>query len=65
MYILEASSAEPDQTPLSLVSDLVLHCFKMSHEKEARLKWFNCHVCHHILMDVNNICHNMLGLKVM
>ena len=62
MYILEANSAESDQMLHSPASDLVLHCFLMSHEKDAMLKWVNCHVCH--LMDVNNICHNLSGLRV-
>ena len=41
MYILYANSAEPDQTPHSVASDLVLYCFAMSHKKDVRLKWVN------------------------
>ena len=32
-----ANSGEPDQTPSFAASDLVLHCLKMSHKKDARL----------------------------
>ena len=38
-YILLANSAEPDQTPRSVISDLVLHCLPMSYKKDVRLKW--------------------------
>ena len=41
MYILEANSEEPDQTPRSVASGLVLHCLQISHKKGARLKWVN------------------------
>ena len=37
--ILQANSAEPDQTPRSAASDMVLHCLSMSHKKDARLIW--------------------------
>ena len=30
---MSVSRAEPDQTPRSAASDLVLHCFLMSHKK--------------------------------
>ena len=30
---------DPDLTPRSLASGLVLHCLHMSHKKDARLKW--------------------------
>ena len=33
---------DPDQTPpLSVTSDLGLHCLHMSHNKDARLIWAN------------------------
>ena len=31
------NSAESTQTPLSMASDLVLHCLLMSHKMDARL----------------------------
>ena len=34
-------SWEPDQMPHSAPSDLDLHCFPMSHKKDARLIWVN------------------------
>ena len=34
-----ANSGEPDQTPHSAASDVVLHCLRMSHKKDARLRW--------------------------
>ena len=36
---LFANSAEPDQMPRSVPSDLVLLCFAMSHKQYTRLKW--------------------------
>ena len=39
---MSVSRAEPDQTPRSAASDLVLHCFLMSHKKDVtRLTWVN------------------------
>ena len=32
-------SGDPDQTPRSAASGLVLHCLPMSHKKDARLIW--------------------------
>ena len=37
--LLQANSGEPDQTPCSAASDLVLHCLPISHRKNARLIW--------------------------
>ena len=34
-----ANSADPDQTPHSVVSDLGLHCLPMSQKWDARLIW--------------------------
>ena len=31
----------PDQMPRSAASDLGLHCFPMSHKKDAMLIWLN------------------------
>ena len=39
--ILCADSGDPDQMPRSAASDLGLHCFPMSHKKNARLIWIN------------------------
>ena len=36
-----AISAEPDQTPRSAASDLVLHCLTISHKIHTRLIWVN------------------------
>ena len=36
-----ANSGEPDQTPPFAASDLGLHCWAMSHKKDARLIWVN------------------------
>ena len=36
-----ANSGDPDQTPHLVASDLGLHCFPMSHTKDARLLWVN------------------------
>ena len=36
---MQANSADPDQTPNSVVSDLGLHYLPMSHEKDARHIW--------------------------
>ena len=36
-----AKSEEPDQTPHSAASDLVLHCMHMSHKKDTMLIWVN------------------------
>ena len=35
--LLFANSGEPDQTPLSVASDLVLHYLPMPRKKDARL----------------------------
>ena len=35
------NSVEPDQTPRSAASDLIIHCFRVPHEKSARLIWIN------------------------
>ena len=37
--VLNANSADPDQTPRSAASDLGLHCLQRSHLWDARLKW--------------------------
>ena len=37
--LLQANSGEPDQTPRSAASNLVLHCLSMSLKKDAWLKW--------------------------
>ena len=37
MYYI-ANSGDPDLTWHSVASDLGLHCFAISHKKEARLK---------------------------
>ena len=37
----KSTFGEPDQTPCSVASDLVLHCLQMPHEKDARLKSVN------------------------
>ena len=34
-----ANSGDPDQTPRSVASDLVLPCLPLSHKKDARLIW--------------------------
>ena len=34
-----ANSGDTDQTPLSVATDLGLHCLFMSHKKDARLLW--------------------------
>ena len=39
--MLNANSADPDQTPRSAASDLGLHYLPMSHLQDARHKWFN------------------------
>ena len=39
MSELNANSVEPDQTPRSAASDLVLHCLSMSLLWDARGKW--------------------------
>ena len=39
-----ANSDEPDQTPRSVSSDLVLHCLPMSCKKDTRLIWVNVYV---------------------
>ena len=39
MYIPLANSSEPDQTPRSVASDMVLHCLPMSYKKDVILKW--------------------------
>ena len=36
---LNENSVDPDQTPCSVASDLILHCFQRSHLWDARLKW--------------------------
>ena len=36
---LNENSVDPDLTPCSVASDLILHCFQMSHLWGARLKW--------------------------
>ena len=36
-----ANSGEPDQTPPFAASDLGLHCWPLSHKKDARLIWVN------------------------
>ena len=41
IHVLNANSADPDQTPRSAASDLGLHCLLMSHLWDARLKWVN------------------------
>ena len=33
------NSGDPDQTARSAASDLGLHCFPLSHKKDARLIW--------------------------
>ena len=35
----------PDQTSLSVASDLSLHCLPMSLLWDARLKWVKMHIC--------------------
>ena len=37
--LLQANSGEPDHTLHFAPSDLVLHCFPMSHKKNASLIW--------------------------
>ena len=39
--VINATSVDPHQTPLSAASDLGLHCLPMSHLWDARLKWVN------------------------
>ena len=39
LKLMQANSEEPDQTPHSLASDLVLHYLPMSHKKDARHIW--------------------------
>ena len=39
-----ANSGEPDQTPSSAGSDLVLHCLPMSHKNDARLILVNSRI---------------------
>ena len=39
LNILQENSADPDQTPLYVASDLGLYCLPMSHIKDARLIW--------------------------
>ena len=39
IHVFNANSAEPDQTPHSVASDLGLHCLPVSHLWDARLKW--------------------------
>ena len=36
---MQTNSGDPDQTPHSVVSDLVLHCLSMSHKKDTRHIW--------------------------
>ena len=40
-----ANSGEPDQTPRSAASDLVLRCLPMSYKKDAGLIWVNQTSC--------------------
>ena len=39
MFILNANSEDPDQTPRYAASDLGIHCLPMSLLWDARLKW--------------------------
>ena len=39
IIILNANRVNPDQTLHSAASDLGLHCLRMSHLWDARLKW--------------------------
>ena len=40
---MQANSGDPDQTPLSVASDLGLHYLPMPHKKNARHIWVkNC-----------------------
>ena len=41
MSVIDANSADPDQTPRSAASDLGLHCLPASHLSDARHKWVN------------------------
>ena len=36
---MQANSGDPDHTPLSVASDLGLHCLPISHKEDARLTW--------------------------
>ena len=36
---MQANSGDPDQTLHSVASDLGLHCWPMSHKKDARHIW--------------------------
>ena len=36
-YVLKANTVESDQTLQNVASDLVLHCLRMSHKKDAWL----------------------------
>ena len=39
VHVLNASSVDPDQTPISATSDLCLYCLLMSHFGNAGHKW--------------------------
>ena len=41
--------------PRFAASDLVLHCFLMSHKKDARLIWVNVAASLHVLKHVINV----------
>ena len=41
IHVLNANSADPDQTPRSVASDQSLHCLPMSLLWGARRKWVN------------------------
>ena len=63
IYIFNANSVDPDQTPRSLASDLVLHYLQMPLLWDARHKWVNvikkkqipahCYVCLLAIIIIN------------
>ena len=52
---MQANSGDPDQTPLSVASDLGLYCLPMSYKKDARHIWIKMQlVCY--LLKAPEIC---------
>ena len=52
--VLNANSADPDQMPNSVASDLGLHCLQWSHLWDARLKWVNKSAMIHTINEIEN-----------
>ena len=46
MGVLFANSGDPDQTPLSAVADLGLHCLQITLLEVSRLQWVKSTFCH-------------------